>query len=187
MKQKWQNIHQDLLDKCLLGDQKAQFEIYKLYYKGMYNVSLRIVGNPEEAEDVMQEAFLKAFDKLGSYRGEVSFAAWLKKIVVNQSLDQLRKRKEQLVIMEENQIPDMVDEGSTQDMKWEVAHIKGAVDKLAPRYKTILSLFLFEGYDHQEISSLLKISYAAARTTYHRARQKLLETIRQEKETNYGT
>ena len=81
------NLHQELINGCRRGDQKAQFQIYKLYYKAMYNTSLRIVNNTMEAEDIMQEAFLSAFEKIGSYSGTVSFGAWLKKIVQNRSLD----------------------------------------------------------------------------------------------------
>ncbi len=87
------NLHQDLLDGCKTGDQRAQFQIYKLYYKAMYNTSLRIVNDAMEAEDVMQESFLSAFEKIDTYSGTVSFGAWLKKIVINRSLDALSRRK----------------------------------------------------------------------------------------------
>ncbi len=89
----FKNLHQDILDACKEGDQKAQFQIYKLYYKAMYNTSLRIVNDTMEAEDIMQEAFLSAFDKIDTYSGTVSFGAWLKKIVINRSLDALGKEK----------------------------------------------------------------------------------------------
>ncbi|VAW22417.1 RNA polymerase ECF-type sigma factor, partial [hydrothermal vent metagenome] len=88
----YKNIHQEIINRCRAGEQKAQHQLYKLYYKPMFNISLRIVNDKPEAEDIMQEAFLKAFKKIGSYKGEVSFGAWLKKIVVNHSLDALRKR-----------------------------------------------------------------------------------------------
>src|SRR6056297_3780126 len=89
----YRNIHQDIIERCKSGEQKAQFQLYKLYYKAMYNTCLRIVNDSLEAEDIMQEAFLKAFEKMKTYKGEVSFGAWLKRIVINHSLDELRKRK----------------------------------------------------------------------------------------------
>jgi len=89
----FRNLHQDLLDGCKAGDQRAQFQIYKLYYKAMYNTSLRIVNDSMEAEDIMQESFLSAFEKIDTYSGTVSFGAWLKKIVINRSLDSLSRRK----------------------------------------------------------------------------------------------
>src|SRR5664279_1079888 len=92
----FRNLHQDLLDGCKEGDQRAQFQIYKLYYKAMYNTSLRIVNDTMEAEDIMQEAFLSAFEKIGTYSGTVSFGSWLKKIVQNRSLDYLSKNRKMI-------------------------------------------------------------------------------------------
>ena len=88
------NIHQELIERCRKNDQKAQLEIYKLYYKPMYNTSLRILNHEAEAEDVMQESFLDAFRKIEEYKGEGSFGGWLRRIVVNNSIDTLKKRKE---------------------------------------------------------------------------------------------
>ena len=87
------NIHHNLIEDCKRMDQKAQFQIYKLYYKAMYNTSLKIVNNPVEAEDIMQESFLVAFEQIGTYSGNVSFGAWLKSIVQNRSIDIWRKHR----------------------------------------------------------------------------------------------
>jgi RNA polymerase sigma-70 factor (ECF subfamily) len=87
----YKNLNQDIIDGCIAGDQKAQFKLYKLYYRSMYNTSLRIVNDYAEAEDIMQDSFLAAYEKIDSYSGKVSFGSWLKKIVVNKSLDALRK------------------------------------------------------------------------------------------------
>ena len=189
MGNKFINIHQDLLDRCLLGDQSAQFEIYRLYYKSMYNSSLRIVGIPEEAEDIMQESFLAAFRKLKYYSGEVSFGAWLKKIVINRSLDELRRRK---VLFEElhADLP-VVDEPYSDADAVTVEAIKSAINLLSDGYRTILSLILLEGYDHEEVSEILGIKNVTSRTQYSRARQKLREILeenrkKQIKEGIYG-
>ena len=93
----YKNLNQDVIDGCKKGDQKAQFQLYKLYYRSMYNTSLRIVNDYTEAEDIMQESFLAAFEKINSYSGKVSFGSWLKKIVVNRSLDALRKKRIEIV------------------------------------------------------------------------------------------
>jgi RNA polymerase sigma factor (sigma-70 family) len=85
------NIHQNLIEDCKRMDQKAQFQIYKLYYRAMYNTSLRIVNDPIEAEDIMQESFLVAFEQIGTYSGNVTFGAWLKSIVQNRSINSWRK------------------------------------------------------------------------------------------------
>ena len=172
----FKNIHQETIDQCRSGDQKAQFRLYELYYKAMYSVSLRIVNDEMEAEDIMQESFLKAFKKIHTYRGEVSFGAWLKKIVVNSSLDYLKKRKVQFDQLDERimEKPDDTIERKEVD----VSLIKKAISCLPDGYRTILSLYLIEGYDHDEISTILGISNSASRTQYSRAKNKLRELLK---------
>lgn len=174
----YRNIHQSLLDRCAKGDSKAQFEIYRLYYKSMYNSSLRILGIPEEAEDVMQESFLAAFDKLATYKSEVSFGSWLKRIVINRSLDQLRKRKISFEeIRSDLPLPSETDEDHWSDLI-SVEQVKHAIDELPDGYRTILSLILFDGYTHEEVSKMLNISNVTSRTQYLRARQRLKERLK---------
>ena len=189
MGNKYINIHQDLLDRCLEGDKKAQFEIYRLYYKSMYNSSLRIVNVTEEAEDIMQESFLTAFRNLKSYSGEVSFGSWLKKIVINRSLDVLRKRK---VLFEElhAELP-VANEQESEVESISVEEVKSAINSLSDGYRTILSLILLEGYDHEEVSEILGIKNVTSRTQFSRARQRLKEILtenrrKQMKEVIYG-
>ena len=172
--------HLDLIKKCKRGDRKAQFEIYRLYQAAMFNTTLRIVGDPDDAEDVMQEAFLKAFAKLDSYRGEVSFGAWLKRIMINKALDFLRLKKEQLSLEDAGEIGEMVEE-ETEDADYNYAAdtIKKAIHSLPEGYRIVLSLILLEGYDHEEVSTILNISNATSRTQYHRAKKKLIELLKQ--------
>jgi len=174
-------IHQDLIEKCRLNDKKAQFKIYKIYYKPMYNTSLRILNNEAEAEDVMQESFLDAFRKLDYFKGEGNFGGWLRRIVVNNSLDVLKKKKE-MVSFEENQI-DVVDEKDeiVENMEYKVEEIKKAITELPEEHRVIISLFLFEGYDHEEISQILNISNNASRTRFSRAKGKLLRTLSEQR------
>jgi len=175
LENKYINIHQELLDRCVNDDQSAQFEIYRLYYKSMYNSSLRIVGVPEEAEDIMQESFLTAFRKLNTYGGEVSFGAWLKKIVINRSLDTLRKQK---VLFEElhSELP-VVNEPEPELDSITIDEVKSAINSLSDGYRTILSLILLEGYDHEEVSEVLGIKNVTSRTQFSRARQRLREIL----------
>ena len=171
--------HLDLVEACKRGDQKAQFELYRLYNAAMYNTTLRIVGDSDDAEDVMQEAFLKAFTKLDSYRGEVSIGAWLKRIVINKALDFLRLKKEKLSLEDAGEIGEIVDEPyDTGDVEYKAEEIKKAIDKLPEGYRIVLSLILLEGYDHEEVSTILNISNATSRTQYHRAKKKLIELLK---------
>jgi len=175
------NLHQDLLDGCKTGDQRAQFQIYKLYYKAMYNTSLRIVNDPMEAEDVMQESFLSAFEKIDTYSGTVSFGAWLKKIVINRSLDALSRRK---AIFEDIDSHIGIRDESSDDLlrkeeaDLKVEEVKEAINRLPDGYRIILSLYLLEGYDHDEIGEILSISSSTSRSQLSRAKQKLVAELK---------
>ncbi len=177
----FRNIHQDIVDGCKTGDQKAQFQIYKLYYKAMYNTSLRIVNDTMEAEDIMQESFLSAFEKIDTYSGTVSFGAWLKRIVINRSLDALSKRK---AIFEDIEAHTGIrDDGSEEtsrqeDLDLKVEEVKEAINKLPDGYRIILSLYLLEGYDHDEIAEILGISSSTSRSQLSRAKQKLVSELK---------
>jgi len=176
----FRNLHQDLLDGCKEGDQKAQFQIYKLYYKAMYNTSLRIVDDTMEAEDIMQESFLSAFEKIDTYSGTVSFGAWLKKIVVNRSLDALNKRKavfediDSHVDIKDESVDDS-DRGEDIDVR--VEEVKKAIERLPDGYRVILSLYLLDGFDHDEISDILSINSSTSRSQLSRAKQKLISEL----------
>ncbi len=177
----FKNLHQDLLDGCKSGDQKAQFQIYKLYYKAMYNTSLRIVNYPMEAEDIMQEAFLSAFEKIDTYSGTVSFGAWLKKIVINRSLDYLNKRKAVFEDIESHVgiKDDSYDETArNEEVDVRVEEVKEAIDRLPDGYRVILSLYLLEGYDHDEIAEILSITSSTSRSQLSRAKQKLIMELK---------
>lgn len=164
--------HAELVNECRTGNRKAQFELYKLYAKAMYNVALRIVNDDTEAEDVLQEAFLDAFNRISDFRQESTFGLWLKQIVINRSINYLRKRKVELVSLDEVEIADdpIYEESETQ---LKVEAIKDAMSELPDGYRVVLTLYLFEGYDHEEISHILKISENTSRSQYMRAKRKL--------------
>ncbi len=184
MKTLYENIHQEIIDQCREGNQKAHFQLYKLYYRPMYSICMRIINNATEAEDVMQESFLNAFTKIDTYKGEVSFGAWLKKIVINRSLDYLKKRKVKFEEINEktNQLPDYQMEIKEVNMKV----IKDAIQKLPDGYRVVFSLFLIEGYDHEEISEILGISNTSSRTQYLRAKNKLRELLKDTEVFSYN-
>ena len=174
------NIHEDLIRGCQVNDRKSQFQIYKLYYKAMFNTAIRIVNDSARAEDIMQEAFLEAFRQIDNYRGDASFGAWLKKIVINKSIDEIRKAKDVISIDEADvEVADMnsEEENYIQVLSTRVEEIRKAIHGLPDSYRIILTLYLLEGYDHEEIAQILGISYNLSRTRYSRARKKLLEFI----------
>ena len=171
------DIHGELIERCSKNDGLAQLKIYEHYYKQMYNTSLRILNNPQEAEDIMQESFLDAFRKIGSYNGEGSFGGWLRRIVVNNSLDALRKRKDTLSLDEKKLDLPEPEEKYDENLMYRVDEIKNAIAKLSDDDRVIISLFLFEGYDHDEISQILSISNNTSRTRYSRAKKRLLHIL----------
>ena len=174
------DIHYDLVEACRQNDRAAQIQIYDLYYRAMYNASLRIVNDTAEAEDVMQDSFIEAFNKIDSYREEGSFGSWLKRIVVNNSINVIRKRKEMVSIDEvemELKDPGETDKEYSENVFCRLEEIRDGIKKLPEQYKVIISLHLLEGYDHQEISQILDTTYGNIRTRYSRAKQKLLQII----------
>ncbi len=180
------NIHAVLIERCREEDRSAQFEIYKLYNKAMFNTALRITGGQTEAEDVLQEAFTSAFKSLSGYREDASFGAWLKRIVVNKALNQVQKSKKDLMLVNEEGIPDVADEhwSDRPEPTYSVEGIKAAMNNLPTGFRTVLSLYLFEGYDHKEISEILGITESTSKTQYKRAKEKLKTILTQE--VNYG-
>lgn len=145
----------------------------------MYYVAYRFMKDRFEAEDAMQEAFIKAFSKLDQFTGEVSFGAWLKKIVINKCIDKLKAKKLELIAINE-QVLSSVDENENWSVEEGVSleQIKKCMEELPEKYKYPLMLFLMEGYDHEEISEIMGISQVASRTMVHRGKKKLQEKLK---------
>lgn len=165
-----------LVKECIQGNRAAQFELYKLYAKSMYNIALRILNYEEEAEDVLQEAFLDAFTRIGDFRQESTFGLWLKQIVINKSINYLRKRKMDFVSVDEVSL--LADEVKDEDLEYNIEHVKNAITLLPDGYRVVLSLYLLEGYDHEEIAHILKISENTSRTQFMRAKNKLKDILK---------
>jgi len=165
--------------ECKQGSKKACYELYRLYSKAMLNVAYRIVGNIGEAEDVLQDAFLDAFNKLKDFRQETTFGLWLKQIVVNRSINQLRKRKLEFIELEGSHLENIPDEEAKdeEDIQYQVALVKEAMKQLPDGYRVVISLYLMEGYDHEEIGQILNISENTSRTQFLRAKRKLMEIL----------
>ena len=177
---KEQNKHiNELLEACRRQEQPAQFEIYKLYYKAMFNTALRIMKDSFEAEDIMQESFLNAFTKLDSYKGEVAFGAWLKRIVINRSLTQIKKNskfEEVKFEVVENTLEDedsVVGNDGVDYSEIKANGVLKTMELLKDNYRVALTLSLIEGYDNEEIALIMNISNENCRTTISRAKNKL--------------
>jgi RNA polymerase sigma-70 factor (ECF subfamily) len=146
----------------------------------MYVVANRFVKNSMEAEDIVQEAFIKAFSKLHQYKAEVTFGAWLKRIVINKSIDLLKSNKHHLLDLEEVhlKVVDVTDDEWLVEDHITIEDVKQAIEKLPEKYELVVMLYLIEGYDHQEISEILNITEIASRTQLSRGKVKLKELLK---------
>lgn len=170
---------ESLIALCNKGNQLAQLEVYNRYNKAMYNIALRIVKNTAEAEDVMQESFIAAFDKLDSFKGEASFGAWLKRIVVNNSIVQYRKNQRYTELPEYGMAEATEEMGMTEEDYNAVrtSQLMKSMDNLHDSYRNILNLHFIEGYDYEEICEIMEISYANCRTLISRAKESLRKNL----------
>ena len=172
----------DLVARCQKGDQRAQMEVYERYYRAMYNTSVRIVKDTAEAEDIMQEAFLKAFSKINTLQEVSTFGAWLKRIVVNLSINSFNHKVKLNEVTYNDELKNeavesegIILENDSKDEK--VKKILRTLSNLKENYRVALTLHLIEGYDYEEIGEILNLSYANCRTTISRAKESLRKKL----------
>ncbi len=183
MKERNKNIHEKLIEQCKLNNSVAQKKIYNSYVNAMYTTSYNILKNEQDAQETVQDAFIKAFKNMKSYRGESTFGAWLKRITINQSLNKLNQKK--LVFSDLASQTDQIEETEESNTaSLSIEHVKRAIAGLPDGYRVILQLYLFEGYDHVEISEILGIAVSTSKSQYHRAKKKVIEQIKLNKWTN---
>ena len=181
-------MHQvKLIEECKSNNKRAQIELYRKYNQGMYNIAMRLLKNPENADDIIQESFLSAFKNINQFKAEVTFGAWLKKIVIHKCLNYLKKKELDVITLDESHAFNVEKEDNDN---WEfdnsivLEDVKISMDKLPDKYKFVLMLYLIEGYDHEEISEILNISVIASRTQLMRGKIKLRQLL---KRRGYGT
>jgi len=167
-----------LIEQCKQHNRKAQMALYRQYCDGMFIVAHRYLKDTAAAEDALQEAFIKAFQKLHQFKGDVTFGAWFKRIVINTCLDTIKARKLEETELNEETLS-IVDDGdwSVPD-EATVQEVVKAIENLADPYGMVTQLFLLEGYDHQEISEVLGISESASRTYLHRGKKQIKEQLK---------
>lgn len=172
------SLQEYLIKRCKQGDRQAQNELYRLFAGAMYSICRRMLTDEEEAKDILQEAFIDAFVKLHSLQESKLFPAWLKRIVVNKCINQLRKRKLHEELQDHEGHTDPFDQGEFSQMQ--AKRVLKAVDKLPNGCKTVLNLYLFEGYDHAEIAQILEISESASKAQYCKAKARIRTMIETE-------
>jgi RNA polymerase sigma factor (sigma-70 family) len=172
----------EIIEQCKAGVRSAQFELYRQYSKGMFNVCLRIVHDPTDAEDVLQVAFAEVFSKLDTFRGESTVGAWIKRIVVNHCINFVKKKRLQWVEVDDVLLNRPLEDEEPIDHSLHIARINRAIMLLPDGYRIIFSLYLLEGYDHEEIAEILSISESTSKSQYSRAKARLRTILNQEKQ-----
>ena len=171
------DIHKDIIERSKKGNSKAQYELYQLYAKAMYNTSYRMMNNQMEAEDLLQESFTEAFMKLHTFRYESTFGAWLKRIVVNKCINEIKRKKADLKFEDDMSMYDSREESGDINVGLSVKDIKRAMQNLPDGSRLIFSLYLLEGYDHREIAQILNVSESNSKSQYMRAKRKVKEIL----------
>jgi RNA polymerase sigma factor (sigma-70 family) len=173
--------HDELVERCKRGEAAGYKELYQRYAKAMFNTCLRIVNNIAEAEDVLQESFTEAFRNLQGFEYRTSFGGWLKQICINRSINQLKKRRVNWVDIDAADSYDWAEESMVDEneVMLKVESVKRSIMALPDGYRTILTLYLLEGYDHEEIAEILNVAQSTTRTQYMRAKQKLLQLLKE--------
>lgn len=174
-------IHKNLIESACKGDQQSMYRLYKLYVQAMYNTCVRMVSNQYDAEDIIQESFVSAFNNLSRFRGDSSFGSWLKRIVINKSITFLRKKKYEFTEIDNLHL--VIDEDENEMPEIEPAKVHESIKTLPEKARVVLNLYLLEGYRHKEIAEMLDISESTSKSQYQRAKHLLREKL--EKEIRY--
>ena len=182
----YNDTHSTIIEQCKNGDRKAQFELYRLYAKAMYNVCLRMVRDELDAEDILQSSFVDVFARLDSFRYQSSIGAWIKRIMINNSINFLRKKKLHFLELEDHHAA--ISEAETTEAQatrgLSVEAINQALFELPDGYRVVFSLYLLEGYDHQEIGQILGIAEATSKSQYSRAKARMKTILHQQNTTS---
>lgn len=173
------------VELCRNGDKQAYFEVYRQFAKPMLNSSMRIVNNMADAEDMVQEAFTDAFKNLERFTYKSPFEAWLKRIVINKSLDLLRRRKMNFVNIDHVQVENSAFvEMDEETFTYKINRIKKAITTLPDVQRIIFNLYAVDEIPQEEIANMLGLSHNNVRTLYHRAKKKILEFLKHEENEN---
>lgn len=170
-----------LIGLCLKGNRIAHRRLYQLYCDAMYNVCYRMMGSSTEAEDVLQDSFIDIFKNLDSFKGISSLGAWIKRIVINHCLNQLKSRRIVFEEIKEYYVQSYYESyDKEEDLQYEVSRIRHAIMQLPDGYRQVLTLYLLEGFDHGEIAEIIGIKESSSKSQYSRAKARLKEIINQE-------
>ncbi len=167
---------EEIVNGCLKGNTKYQEVLYNLYSKKMYGVCMRYAPNNEAARDLLQDGFIKVFQNLSKFKGEGSFEGWVRRIMVNNALESLRKLSAKATHIDVEDMHEAL-QVNVDFSKYDMNYLLSKVQELAPGYRTVFNLYVIEGYQHSEIAELLKISENTSKSQLSRARKLLQNSL----------
>jgi RNA polymerase sigma-70 factor (ECF subfamily) len=170
-----------LIEQCKKGNQKAQLQTYNLYCEAMFFIACRYLKNEEEAKDAMQEGFLKAFLKIDITAKDTNFGVWLKRIIINQCIDVLKKKKLETISLDDYSLEIIDDNDWSFDVGITKEKVLKAIEKLPEKHQIVVNLYLIEGYNHSEISEIMQIPIKTSRTHLRRGKLQLQELLKEER------
>lgn len=165
------------IEQAKKGKERARFALYEQYSKAMFNICMRMCQSREDAEDVLQEAFVAAFRNLHRYAHEATFGAWLKRIVVNRCIDHINRKKDDWILCDDEFCEAEEEQVNFGDIELEVNLVNHAIMSLPDGYRVVANLYLLEGYDHQEIADILNISISTSKSQLFRAKKKIRDLL----------
>jgi RNA polymerase sigma-70 factor (ECF subfamily) len=174
------NNQQDVIARCIAGDESAFKSLYDLYCNVMYNTAYRILNNQPDAEDLVQEAFLDAFRNISGFENRSAFSTWLKRILIYKCINHIKKKKLIVSELKDNYSESIAleEDSGEEEIQWEVTRIMKGIELLPNHYRLVVNLYLIEGYDHEEIALITDMPEATVRTQYIRGKKKLLDIIK---------
>lgn len=173
--------YEELVVRCKRGDSSAYTILYNRHSKEVYNTIYRLVNHTAEAEDLLQETFVSAFQAIGRFENTGGFRAWIKRIAINKSISCLRKKKIRFVELETSGAKAEEEIGIDENaFAFQVDEVKKAIEALPDNYRTIVQLHVFENITHAEIAGMLGLENNNVRIQYHRAKQRILKTLSKE-------
>ena len=174
----YKDEEQELVYQSLNGNVQAQKSLYLKYAQAMYNVVLRMTADPSTSKDIVQDSFIKVFSKLNHFKGDSSLGAWIKRITINTTLDQLRIKAKYRMVSMDNIEENMLEEDSKPNISYQVRQIHQAIKLLPEKCRVVFNLYQMEGYNHAEIAAWLDISESTSKSQYIRAKKLLKEHLK---------
>lgn len=176
------DLHQHLIDGSKKGDRKAQKELFDLYSKAMFNIGVRLLGNMDDAADITQETFIDVFTKIDQYQGNATFGAWIKRIMINKSINHLNRRKIHFSLDENEQLAEEEGDLHESERHQLMYQLNASISTLPEGCRVVFTLYYFEGYDHGEIATILGISKSTSKSQLSRAKSLLRAAVYQKME-----